>query len=116
MKISELKTGQRADIEATVTEVSEPRSFVKFGKSLRVATATLKDDSGEIKMSLWNEDIDQVKAGSKIKLENGFVKEFQDEKQVTTGKLGKLEVLEEGEAPTSEEEATPEEPIEEKVE
>ena len=116
MKISELKVGEKADIEATVTDIDEPRSFVRFGKSLRVATATLKDDSGEIKMSLWNEDIDKVKVGDKIKLENGFCKEFQDEKQITTGKLGKIEVLGEGEAQPEKAEEKPEETEEEKVE
>ncbi len=93
MKISELKIGQKADIEATVTDIDEPRTFVRFGRTLRVATATLKDDSGDVKLSLWNEDIDRVKVGDKISLKDGFVKEFQGEKQVTTGKLGKIEVL-----------------------
>lgn len=113
MKISELKIGEKADIEATVTDIGETRSFVRFGRPLRVATATLKDDSGEIKISLWNEDIDKVKPGVKIKLTNGFVKEFQGEKQVTTGKLGKIEVMGEAEAAEKPEEKVKEEKIEE---
>jgi len=92
MKISELKVGENADIEAEVISIDEPRTFVKFGRPLRVATATLKDKSGSVKLSLWNEDIDRINVGDKIILTNGFVKEFQNEKQVTTGKMGKLEV------------------------
>ncbi len=97
MKISELRIGQdKADIEADVTDITEPREIDRFGRSIRVATATLKDESGTIKMSLWNQDIDKVAVGSRIKLTNGFVKEFQGEKQVTAGKFGKIEVLEKG--------------------
>lgn len=97
MKISELRIGQdKADIEADVTDITEPREIDRFGRSIRVATATLKDESGTIKMSLWNQDIDKVSVGSRIKLTNGFVKEFQGEKQVTAGKFGKIEVLEKG--------------------
>jgi len=94
MKIADLKVNQKADLdEATVTAIDEARSFVRFGRPIRVATATIKDDTGTMKMSLWNEDIEKVKVGDKIKVTNGFCKEFQGEKQITTGRLGKLEVI-----------------------
>ena len=97
MKISELKNGQgQVEVEAEVTDKSEVREFQKFGRSLRVATITIKDKSGNIKMSLWNEDIDKVNVGDKIKVSNGYVKDFQGEPQLTTGKFGKLEVVEKG--------------------
>ncbi|MAG50803.1 DNA-binding protein [archaeon] len=95
MKISELEPRQgKVDIEAEVVSVDEPRTFNKFGKEGRVANATIKDDSGEVKLTLWNDDIDKVKAGSKIKITNGYVNEFQGEKQLTAGRLGKLEIIE----------------------
>ena len=94
MKISELKAGQGSvEIEAEVIEMSEPREFNKYGKILRVANAMVKDDSGTIKLSLWNADIDRVKVGNMIKITNGYVSEFQGEKQLTTGKFGKLDVI-----------------------
>jgi len=95
MKISELKTGQgKVDIEAKVIETAEPREFNKYGRLLRVANATIRDDSGTIKLSLWNADIDRVKKGDTVKITNGYVSEFQGEKQLTTGKFGQLEVIE----------------------
>ncbi|PIN77735.1 DNA-binding protein [Candidatus Woesearchaeota archaeon CG10_big_fil_rev_8_21_14_0_10_34_12] len=94
MKISELTVGQgKVDVEAEVKSIEEPRSFNKFGKSISVANAMVTDGSGEIKLTLWNDDIDKVKAGSKVKITNGFVNEFQGEKQLTSGKFGKLEIL-----------------------
>ncbi|MAF34345.1 DNA-binding protein [Candidatus Woesearchaeota archaeon] len=97
MKISEVQPGQgNIDVEVEVVSLDEPRSFEKFGKQGRVCNATVKDDSGEIKLTLWNDDIDKVKAGMKIKLTNGYCNEFRGESQLTTGKFGKLEIEGEG--------------------
>lgn len=93
MKISELTSGQgNIDVEGTITEIGETRTFNKFGKELSVANAILKDDSGSIKLSLWNEDVTRFKNGDKIKITNGYVNEFQGEKQLTSGKFGKIEL------------------------
>lgn len=94
MKIADLRKGQgKVNIEVEVVSIGEIREFQKFGKSGRVATAVVKDDSGETNLTLWNEDIDKVSAGSKVKIENGYVSEFQGEPQLTAGKFGKLIVL-----------------------
>lgn len=94
MKISELKPRQgKIDIEAEVISIEEPRTFSKFGREGRVTNAIVKDDSGEIKLTLWNEDIDKVKVGNKVKITNGYINEFQGEKQLTAGRLGKIEVI-----------------------
>jgi len=99
MKITELNSGQGSvDIELDIVSIEEPREFEKYGKTLKVANAVAKDDSGEIKLSLWNEDIDKVKAGQKIKITNGYVSEFKGEKQLSTGKYGSFEVVGAGES------------------
>ena len=97
MAIKDLQARQgKVDIVVEVVDLGEVREFSKFGRTGRVATATVKDETGEIKMSLWNEQIDQVKPGDKVHVTNGYVNEFQGEKQLTTGKFGKLEVIEGG--------------------
>tara|TARA_Y100000310_G_scaffold175683_1_gene175727 strand:+ start:618 stop:902 length:285 start_codon:yes stop_codon:yes gene_type:complete len=94
MKISEIQAGQgNIDVTIEVTSVEEPREFEKYGKKLRVANAMAKDDSGEIKLTLWNEDIDNIKEGMTLHITNGYASEFKGEKQLTTGKFGKFEVL-----------------------
>ena len=103
MKISELFVRQgNVEVEGTIKEISEPRTFSKFGRELRVADAILEDDSGAIKLTLWNDDIDNFKAGDKIRIENGYVNEYQGEKQLTSGKFGKIEKLGKGENITEE--------------
>ncbi len=92
-KISELKAGQgQVNTDVEIISIEEPREFDKFGKKLRVANAMVKDDSGEIKMSFWNDDIEKIQPGAKLKIINGYVSEFKGEKQLTTGKFGKFEV------------------------
>ena len=99
MEIKELKPKQgNVEIVAEVTEKGDVREFEKFGKSGRVCNAKIKDASGEIKLSLWNEQIDQVNVGDTVKVTNGYVSEWQGELQLTTGKFGNLEIVGAGEA------------------
>jgi len=93
-KISDLKAGQgKVDVEAKVSSKAEPRVMEKYGKELKVCNATIKDDSGEIMLSLWNADVDKVNEGDTIRITNGYVSEFNGKKQLTSGKFGKLEVV-----------------------
>ena len=95
MQVKDLKPKQgNVDITIDVVDVGEAREFQKFGKPGRVANAVAKDETGNIKLTLWNEDIEKVSAGDKVHLTNGYVNEWQGEMQLTTGKFGKLEVLE----------------------
>jgi replication factor A1 len=97
MAISELRAGQgNVNVQGTITEVGEIRTFNKFGRELKVANAILKDDSGTIKLTLWNDEADKHKEGDEIQIENGYVNEFQGEPQLTAGKFGKIVLLGEG--------------------
>ncbi|MFH1637883.1 MAG: OB-fold nucleic acid binding domain-containing protein [Candidatus Woesearchaeota archaeon] len=93
-KINELKPRMgKVEIEVEIVSKGEVREFNKFGNAGRVCTADAKDDTGEIKLTLWNDDIDKVNEGDKIKITNGYVNEFQGEMQLTSGRFGKLEVI-----------------------
>ncbi len=94
MKISELRTGQgNVEVEGTVTELGNTRVFNKYGRELKVADAVFTDDSGSIRLTLWNDDITRFREGDKIKIINGYVSEFQGEKQLTSGKFGRMEKI-----------------------
>jgi len=113
MEIKDLQIGQGdIDLVAEVVDIGEVREFEKFGKKGRVATARIKDSSGEINLSLWNEDVDRVKTGQRLHLINCYVGEWQGEPQLTTGRFGKIEVLPQEE---TEDEALEEELLEEKT-
>ena len=107
MQIKDLKPKQGSvDIIVDVVDVGEPREFQKFGKPGKVSTAIAKDETGDIKLSLWNEDTERIKAGDKIHLTNGYVNEWQGEMQLTTGRLGKLEVIGKADADLNNEQAS----------
>jgi len=95
MNIGELKNGmKRVDVEARVVS-KEPARVVQSrfkDESYNVATAVVADDTGSIKLTLWNEQIDQVKENDNIKVENGYVTSFKGEIQLNVGKFGKLTV------------------------
>ncbi len=94
MEIKDIQANQgKIDLVVEVIEKQEPRTFEKFGKTGTVCSIKVKDGSGAIKLTLWNEDIDKIKEGDKIHLENGWCSEYQGEKQVSAGKFGKIEVI-----------------------
>ena len=92
--IKDLKIREgKVDIVVEVAEKSEIREFEKFGKPGRVCNAKVKDDSGEITLTLWNEDIDKIKVGDKVHIKNGYVGEWQGEPQLSAGRFGEMEVV-----------------------
>ena len=76
---------------AEVITMDEPRDVVtKFGKKMRVANAMIKDDTGKMTLTLWNEDIDTIRQGDTIKITNGWCSEFRDIITISAGKFGKI--------------------------
>ncbi|MFP3984457.1 MAG: OB-fold nucleic acid binding domain-containing protein [Candidatus Bathyarchaeia archaeon] len=96
MKIKDLKNGmKRVDVEAKVMEKTSPREVMSRYKdeTYRVAEATISDDTGQIKLTLWNDQIDQVNENDTVKIENGYVTSFRGEVQLNIGRYGKLTVM-----------------------
>lgn len=82
------------DIEGKVTDKSETREVTSRFKNetYKVASAVIADETGTVKLTLWNEQIDQVNVGNIVKIENGYVSSFRGEIQLNIGKFGKLTV------------------------
>ncbi len=93
MKISDLANHRYVSIVATIKEISPIKEFSKFGRTGRVATAIISDETGEMKLALWDEQIESLKPGDRIRVAGGFVKEWKGEKQMNIGKAGSIEVI-----------------------
>lgn len=94
MEIKDVQANQgNIEITAEVLEKGETRTFEKFGKNGRVCSAKIKDASGTIALTLWNDDIDKVNVKDIISVQNGWCSEFRGEKQLSSGKFGKIEVV-----------------------
>lgn len=96
MKISEIQRGlSNVSIEGKILDISEVREVnTRYGKR-NVADAMVEDDSGEIKISLWENQITSVRVGDKISISGAYVTEFRDVLQLNIPRSGKLELQKE---------------------
>ena len=95
-KIEDIHDGQqRVVVEGRVESIRGPRIVQsrKNNEELKVADVTLSDDTGSIKLVLWNNQIPQVKSDSRIRIEEGYVKSYRDELQMSVGKWGMIITL-----------------------
>ncbi|MHA2396889.1 MAG: GNAT family N-acetyltransferase [Candidatus Thorarchaeota archaeon] len=95
-KIEDIHDGQqRVIVEGRVENIAATRtvSSRKTGEELKVSDATLTDDTGSIKLVLWNNQIPQIPINSNIRIEEGYVKTYRDELQMSVGKWGMIITL-----------------------
>jgi replication factor A1 len=95
LDIKDLRDGmKRVSVEGRVVEkgnTREVRSKYK-DETYKIADAMIADETGSIKLTLWNEQIEQVDVDNILKIENGYVTSFRGEIQLNVGKFGKMTV------------------------
>lgn len=93
--IKELEAGQSdITVQGKLIEIAPVRTFRKFGKPGKVASSILEDDSGQIMLTLWNEDAERFEEGQTIKIVGGEVREWRGNPQLNPGRNGKIELVE----------------------
>ncbi|MBI2546849.1 MAG: DNA-binding protein [Candidatus Aenigmarchaeota archaeon] len=94
MKIADIKLGLSGiTVEAKVVEKGEPRDVnTKYGVK-SVADSVLEDETGQIKLSLWEEQINSVSVGDNVIVKGAYVTQFRNVLQLSMPKGGKLEVV-----------------------
>jgi replication factor A1 len=92
--IRDLQNGMRhVNLKAKILEVAEPKHvFTRYGNHASVAKASIADESGTIKLCLWNGQIGSVSAGDTVQIEGARVSAFRGEKQMSLEKNGTLNV------------------------
>jgi len=90
--IKDLRAGmKRVSLKAKVLEVARPTQvFTRFGNYACVANALIADETGTIKLCLWNEQIGSVSIGDTVQIENASTSTFRGERQLRIGKKGVL--------------------------
>jgi len=96
VRLADLKAGMRdASVRARITAISEPRGvYTRFGEYAQVATATIEDETGTARLTLWNGQIGLVSEGDVVDVENARVVVFHGEIQLSIGKRSRLSFVE----------------------
>ena len=96
MKIGEIKQGMSGiSLQAKVIDISEPREVqTRYGKK-NVADALLEDDSGQISLTLWEDNIKSISVGDTVDISSAFVTSFKQKMQLNVPRSGKIEVVKE---------------------
>ncbi|MFW9977154.1 MAG: GNAT family N-acetyltransferase [Candidatus Thorarchaeota archaeon] len=93
--IKDLQDGMKGlKIKGRIEEVSETRDVIsKDGKPLQVANVTFTDETGSVKLVLWNDTIRQVNEGEDIILENAYVNAYKGNLQLGVSRQGQIIVI-----------------------
>ena len=95
VNISDLKEGMKGiELKGTIEAVFPVKEFDKNGKKGKLKSFVLNDTTGGVRVTLWNEQVDEFKIarGNEIVITSVLVKMYNDTKQVTLGFNGKIEI------------------------
>jgi replication factor A1 len=95
MKISDIKIGMNnINIQAKIINKSDVRNVqTRYGPKT-VAEVILEDDSGQISLSLWENDINVVSIGDVINISGAYTTQFKDRLQLNIPrKTGRIEIV-----------------------
>lgn len=98
IKIKELNEGlQNIDVIARVNNVYPEKEFEKNGKKGKLISVIVSDETGEIRLTLWNKDAEiitekKVQKGDIILLKNCFVTKWNDRMQLNLSFNGNIEL------------------------
>lgn len=97
-QVQDLRSGmKKINIKAEVLETQKPRQVhTQFGNSVMMSYALIADETGTIKLLLWNEQVNSVRVGQTVEIRNASVSVFKGEKQLRLGKTGTLVVNDDG--------------------
>jgi replication factor A1 len=81
----------QVNLKAKVLEIPRPKLVLtQFGNYASVSNALIADETGTVKLCLWNEQINSIAIGDTIQLQNARMTTFRGERQLNVGKKGTL--------------------------
>jgi replication factor A1 len=94
--IRDLRTGMtHVNLRAKVLEMPRPKLvFTRFGHYASVTSALIGDETGTIRLCLWNKQINSISSGDTIQIGNARASTFRGERQLSIGRNGTLSNIE----------------------
>jgi replication factor A1 len=92
LQIRDLRSGMaQVCLKAKVLEIPKPvLVYTRYGNYASVANALIEDETGTIRLCLWNEQIQSISAGDTIQIENARASTFKGQRQLNIGRKGLL--------------------------
>jgi replication factor A1 len=92
LSIRDLRSGMtQIRLKAKVLEIPKPSLvYTRYGNYASVANALIADETGTIRLCLWNEQISCISAGDTIQIENARASTFKGQRQLNIGRRGLL--------------------------
>ncbi len=93
--VQDLRHGmKKVNLEAKVLEIPTPATVqTRYGNSAKVTNAWIEDETGKVKLCLWNEQAELFNVGDTVQIKNASVSTFKGERQLRLGKNGTATVL-----------------------
>jgi hypothetical protein len=90
--VADVRAGMsHVNLKAKILEIAEPKRVItRYGNNASVTKVLLGDETGIIKLCLWNGQIDAVSVGDTIQIENAHASVFRGERFLSLGKKGTL--------------------------
>ncbi len=103
LQIRDLRSGMvQVSLKAKVLEIAKPNMvYTRYGNYASVANAVIADETGTIRLCLWNEQIGSISAGDTIQIENARTSMFRGQRQLNIGKRGLLSSISDATCPIS---------------
>lgn len=95
-RIKDLKAGMKQiNLKARVLEIPKSKMvYTRSGMMAYVSNALIADETGSIRISLWNQQINIISEGDLINIKKGKVARFRGERQLRIGRQGSLNIIE----------------------
>jgi replication factor A1 len=92
LTIRDLRSGMtQICLKAKVLEIPKPNLvYTRYGNYASVSNALIADETGTIRLCLWNEQIRCISAGDTIQIENARASTFKGQKQLNIGRKASL--------------------------
>lgn len=93
--VQDLRHGmKKVNLNVKVRETSLPTDIcTQYGNNATITNALVADETGSVKLCLWNEQATFVRIGDTIQIRNAKVSTYKGERQLLLGKGGTLSVL-----------------------
>jgi hypothetical protein len=94
-RIQDLRPGmKKVNVEAEIIEIAKPLPLrTQYVNNVVITNAWVADQTGKIRLCLWNEQADFIKLGDAIQMKNVSVSSFKGEKQLRLGKKGTMNIM-----------------------